>query len=132
MKKIFRMIFFSVVAIFLTSLWNKGFFIENDLLIYLKAALIISIVYYLVVPATKLILLPLNILTLGLVSMIFYGIIFYLVFNNIGLITIKAWHFGGGKLFNFIIMPMDINYFTNIFLSAFSISIIINLLEKIL
>lgn len=132
MKKIFRMIIFSGVAVFLTSLWNKGFIIENDILTYLKASLIIALVYYLILPLTKLILLPLNIITLGLVSVIFYGILFYLVFSNIGLITIKAWHFGGGKFLSFIIMPMDINYLTNIFLSAVSVSTIINLLEKLL
>ncbi len=132
MKKIFRMIFFSAVAIFLTSLWNKGFLIEADFIVYLKASLIIALVYYLVVPIIKIILLPLNILTLGLVSIIFYGLLFYLVFNNIGLITIKAWHFDGGRFLNFILIPMDINYLTNIFLSSFSISTIINLLEKIL
>ncbi|GIW64171.1 MAG: hypothetical protein KatS3mg092_0104 [Patescibacteria group bacterium] len=132
MKKIFRMIIFSAMAIFLTSLWNKGFLIENDFIVYFKASLIIALVYYLIVPITKIILLPLNILTLGLVSIIFYGVLFYLVFNNIGLITIKAWHFDGGRFLNFILMPMDINYLTNIFLSSFSISTIINLLEKIL
>ena len=42
MKKIFRMIIFSLVAIFLTSLWNKGFIIKEDPMIYLKAALIIA------------------------------------------------------------------------------------------
>ncbi|GAB4218852.1 MAG: hypothetical protein Fur009_2030 [Candidatus Microgenomates bacterium] len=132
MKKIFRMIVFSAVAIFITSLWNKGFIIQNNFLIYLKASLLIALVYYLIVPLTKIILLPLNILTLGLVSVIFYGVLFYLVFNNIGLITIKAWYYGGGKLFNIIIMPMDISFLANIFLSSFSISTIINLLEKLL
>ena len=57
MKKLLRMIIFSGVAIFLTALWNKGFIVKDDPMIYLKAALIIAAVYYLIVPASKLILL---------------------------------------------------------------------------
>src|SRR3990167_10509850 len=95
MKKILRMIIFSLVAIFLTALWNKGFVIKADPMIYLKAALIIAAVYYLIVPVSKLILLPLNILTLGFVSVIFYAAIFYFLLNRFNVINIKEWVFPG-------------------------------------
>src|SRR3989339_75981 len=98
MRKIFRMIIFSVVAIFLTALWNKGFVIKADPMIYLKAALIIAAVYYLIVPVSKLILLPLNILTFGLVSIVFYAAIFYLLLNRFGVIMIEEWVFSGAKI----------------------------------
>lgn len=122
MKKILRMLIFSGAAIFLTTLWNKGFIIESDPTVYLKAALVIAAVYYLIVPFSKLILLPLNILTFGLVSVIFYAAIFYFLLNRFDLIIIKEWVFSGIK----------ISSIGNIFVSAFSISIIINLLEKII
>jgi uncharacterized membrane protein YvlD (DUF360 family) len=83
------MIIFSGVAIFLTALWNKGFAIKQDPMIYLKAALLIAAVYYLVLPISKLILLPLNIiLLLGLVSVIFYSAVFFL-FDRFNLIASK-------------------------------------------
>ena len=129
MKKIFRMIIFSVVAIFLTSLWNKGFVIKSDPMIYLKAALIIAAVYYLIVPVSKLILLPLNILTLGFVSVIFYAAIFYFLLNRFQLISIKEWIFPGIKLFGIALSKIEISGLSNIFISSFSISAIINLLE---
>ncbi|MCS6956825.1 MAG: phage holin family protein [Patescibacteria group bacterium] len=132
MKKFFRMIIFSATAIYLTSLWNKGFIINLDFFSFLKASLFIALVYYLIVPVSKIILLPLNFLTLGLVSIVFYVVLFYLFFSNFGLIIIKPWYFSGGKFFNLIITPVNISYLANIFLSAFSISTIINLLEKIL
>jgi len=80
MKKIFRMIIFSGVAIFITALWNKGFVIKADPLIYLKASLIIALVYYLITPISKIILLPLNIFTFGFVSVIFYAVCFLWIF----------------------------------------------------
>ena len=132
MKKIFRMIIFSVVAIFLTSLWNKGFIIREDPMIYLKAALIIAAVYYLIVPVSKLILLPLNILTLGFVSVIFYAAIFYFLLNRFQLINIGEWVFPGIKLFGITLTEMKISGLSNIFISSFSISTIINLLETII
>ena len=129
MKKILRMIIFSLVAIFLTSLWNKGFVIKSDPMIYLKAALIIAAVYYLIVPVSKLILLPLNILTLGFVSVIFYAAIFYFLLNRFQLINIGEWVFPGIKLFGITLTEMKISGLSNIFISSFSISAIINLLE---
>ncbi len=132
MKKILRMIIFSLVAIFLTSLWNKGFVIKADPMIYLKAALIIAAVYYLIVPISKLILLPLNILTLGFVSVVFYAMIFYFLLNRFNLISIEEWVFPGTKIMGITLSKIKISGASNIFVSSFSISTIINLLEKII
>jgi len=122
MKKIFRMIIFSGIAIFVTALWNKGFVIKMDPLIYLKASLIIALVYYLITPISKIILLPLNIFTFGFVSVIFYAVIFYFLLNHFDLVVIKEWVFLGNNISSLV----------NIFISSFSISAIINLLEKVI
>ncbi|MCR4277350.1 MAG: phage holin family protein [Candidatus Roizmanbacteria bacterium] len=132
MKKIFRMIIFSGVAIFVTALWNKGFIIKADPLTYIKAALVITAVYYLIIPVSKLVLLPLNIITFGLISMIFYAFIFYFLLNNFNLINIKEWTFLGIKLLGITLGEVKVSGLANIFVSSFSISTIINLLEKII
>jgi len=132
MKKILRMIIFSGVAIFLTALWNKGFIVKDDPMIYLKAALIIAAVYYLIVPASKLVLLPLNILTFGLVSVVFYAAIFYFLLNRFNLISIEEWVFPGAKMLGITLGKIKISGTANIFISSFSISTVINLLEKII
>jgi len=126
------MIIFSLVAIFLTALWNKGFVIKEDPVIYLKAALIIAAVYYLIVPVSKLILLPLNILTFGLVSIVFYALIFYFLLNRFNLISIEEWIFPGAKILGITLSKIKFSGTSNIFISSFSISTIINLLETII
>ena len=126
------MIIFSGVAIFLTALWNKGFIVKDDPMIYLKAALIIAAVYYLIVPASKLILLPLNILTFGLVSIVFYAAIFYFLLNRFNLISIEEWVFPGAKMLGITLGKIKLSSTANIFVSSFSISTVINLLEKII
>ena len=132
MKKIFRMVVFSGIAIFLTSLWNKGFIVKLDPIIFLKASLLIAAVYYLVLPISKLILLPLNIISLGLVSVVFYSAVLFFLFNRFNLIIVKDWTFSGLKIYNFTIGGMDISRILNIFVSSFSLSTIINLLETFL
>jgi len=132
MKKIFRMIIFSGIAIFLTAYWNKGFIIKLDPMIFLKASLMIALVYYLIIPVSKLILLPLNIITLGLFSTIFYALVIYFLLTNMSLISIKDWVFPGVKLFGITLSKINISSFYNIFISSFSISTIINFLETII
>ena len=132
MKKILRMIIFSGIAIFLTAYWNKGFIIKLDPMIFLKASLMIALVYYLIIPVSKLILLPLNIITLGLFSTIFYALVIYFLLTNMSLISIKDWVFPGVKLFGITLSKINISSFYNIFISSFSISTIINFLETII
>lgn len=125
------MLIFSAVAIYLTSLWNKGFIIESDWLIYLKASLVIAAVYYLVVPVSKLVLLPLNIITLGLVSVAFYCLVLFFLLNRFALIEITGWDFPGFSFGGIIVIPVAFNQWSNVFVSALSLSAIINLSEKI-
>ncbi|OQY66238.1 hypothetical protein B6D29_03040 [Microgenomates bacterium UTCPR1] len=120
MKSLFRKILFSSIAIFLTGAWNKGFAIEYSWLAYLKASIIIAFIYYLIIPVSKLILLPFNIITMGLVSVIFYSLALYFLLSGLSLIQVKEWVFNG----------YEITRLMNIFLVAFSISTIINLMEK--
>ena len=132
MKKIIRKVVFSAAAIYLTAYWNQGFIVKNDWMIYLKASIVIAAIYYLIVPVSKLILLPLNIITFGLVSVAFYSLVLYFFLDKFSLIQINPWNFAGLSLFGLIVIPLTISQLPNIFLSAFSISTIINFLERIL
>lgn len=116
------MLFFSSAALFLTTLWNKGFIIDGEIQTYIKAALLVAMIYYLIRPLTKLVLLPLNILTMGLVSVAVYCLLFYFVTDFFSLIEISAWTFQG----------LSISKTANIFISAISVSTIINLIEHII
>lgn len=116
------MLVFSAAALYLTTLWNQGFSIQADWLVYLKAALISAVIYYLIRPITKLVLLPLNIITMGLVSVAVYCLVFYFVTSFFSLIAIEDWVF----------QSIGISQTANIFISALSVSTIINSLEHIL
>ena len=132
MKKISRMIIFSLGAIYLTAFWNKGFIIKEDLLVYIKASLLVALIYYLIRPAAKLILLPLNILTLGLVSVVFYCGLFFFLTQYFSLIQIKDWTFPGIDLIGLTVNKIMLSQTVNIFISSLSVSTIINLEEHII
>ncbi len=132
MKKIFRMIFFSGASLFLTALWDKGFIISSNWRNLLITALLIALVIYLIVPLTKVILLPFNVLTLGLISVVAYILIFYFFSTRFDLIEIREWVFPGINFYFINIGKMQVSALANVVVSAVSVSAIINFLESIL
>jgi len=132
MKKIFRMIIFSGLSLYLTSFIIKGFIIRADLKSLIIAAFILALVYYLLTPLIKLILLPLNILTLGLLSIIVYIFLFNYVINKFNLVVIQPWVFPGLDIGGFSIPTIEFNYWLTLITSSVLYSTIINLLEAIL
>jgi len=132
MKKIFRMVIFSASALYITSVWNKGFVLNNDWKNFLLAVAVIVAIYYLINPTAKIILLPINILTLGLASMVVYFFLFRFLINYFSIIEIKAWIFPGLSVNGLTISKIHLSYLVNVCLSALSVSFIINSLESLL
>lgn len=132
LKKIFRMVIFSGISLYLTGLWNKGFMIKPDPKYFLISALIVAGIYYLVVPVAKVILFPLNLLTLGILPTLIYFFLFYFFTSKYAWVNVKEWTFPGINIGLLIIHKTSINSFVNVILSAVSVSTFINLLEFIL
>lgn len=132
MKKIIRMLVFSAGAIYLTSLWNRGFIVNLDFTTIVKASLLVALMFYLVRPLSKLVLLPLNILTLGVISTVVYCFLFFFLTRYFGLINIKEWTFEGIKLLGFAVGKIQFSQTANVFVSAISVSTIINSLEHLI
>jgi len=129
MKKILRMFIFSAVSLYLTSLWNKGFTLTMDPNEFFKAIILIAVAYYLVVPISKVIFLPLNLLTFGLVSFGIFALFLYVLNFHLGYIHVGDWVFQGGTYLGIHLNNVIISENGNLFLSAFFISAIIRLLE---
>lgn len=132
MKKIFRMIIFSGLSLYITSLIIEGFIIKTDLESLIIASFILAIVYYLLTPLIKVILLPLNILTLGLISIIVYVLLFNFLINKFNLVVIHPWVFPGYNFGGISIPKIEFNYWFTLITSSVLYSTIINLLEMTL
>lgn len=131
MKKIIRIIIFSSIAIYLTSVWDKGFQISSNINDFIILTFLIGLINYLIIPLSKIVLFPINFLTLGLASFLVYILALHLISSS-DLITIKSWLFPGINLFFFHIPKLSINYLENLILSSLLLSSIINTLEKLL
>ncbi len=123
------MIIFSGLSLYLTSLVIKGFIIKTDLKSLIISAFLLAVVYYFLTPFIKLILLPLNILTLGVISIIVYILLFNYVINKFHLVTIQPWVFPGFNINGFYLPTIKFNYWLTVFISSVLYSTIINLLE---
>ena len=132
MKKISRMIIFSALALYLTSLWNAGFKVNFNPYIFIRTVLLIAVFYYLIIPIAKFVLLPINLLTLGFISTIIYFLLFYFFITRFSFVLIKPWDFTGIDIYGLSLKSFHISYFFNLLLSSVSLSFIINFLEAIL
>jgi len=132
MKRILKAPIIAAAAIFLTALWNKGFVLPKTIEEFIFAALFITVTVYLLIPLSKIILLPFNLISFGLVSFIFYIFLLHLMSSGFGWIIIKSWHFSGLTIFGLIIPAFNLSYLGNLILSALSITSIINILNKII
>ncbi len=126
------MIIFSSFALILTSLWNKGFILPSDLITFFVASLTLALVFYIILPLSKIILLPLNIITLGLVTFVVYLVILHFSGASLHLFEITEWNFQGLNIAFISIPKMHISYLGNLVLSSVSISSIINVFEQLL
>lgn len=126
------MIVFSGVALFVTSLWNKGFILDYSPEVFFKTMLLVALFYYLVLPISKVIFIPINFLTLGLLSSVLYFALFYIFITRFSLVQIKPWEFPGLQFYLLNLPSAQINYLLNIALSSVSLSFIIRMLELFL
>lgn len=132
MKHLFRMVIFSGISLFLTVLIIKGFHLKQGPEPFIITAILLAIIYFIINPLTKLILLPLNIITLGMVSIIAYILLFNFVLGRFGLASFHAWTFSGYSWGSLTIPTIPFNYMATVASSAILYSVIINLLMKLL
>ncbi len=132
MKKFFRMLVFSSLALVVTSLWNNGFIISGGYLDLAKLIVLMAAIHYLLIPLSRIVLFPINLFTFGLASFLIFLLSFHLLSTYFHLIIIKNWQFYGLSLLFVQIPKMEINYVANLILCSLSVSSIINLLETIL
>jgi len=132
MKKLFRMLVFPFLAIMFTSLWNKGFILPGNVNELIKLILLMAFIYYLLVPLSKIVLFPINLLAFGLGSFLVYLLSFYLLDTYFSLLSIESWQFPGFSFYFLSIPKANVSYLMNLILSSLSVSSIINILETIL
>ncbi|MCL5675613.1 MAG: phage holin family protein [Patescibacteria group bacterium] len=120
----------SILALYLTSQFLvKGFIIPLNLLIYLKIALVFSLLTYLVKPFLKIIFLPLNFITLGLFFWFLNVIILYLLKLILAEVSFIATPYPSFSYYGIIIPSFRLSAFWSLVLSSISLTVITKLIN---
>lgn len=131
MKSFLRSILFNLFGLWLTSQILPGLIIVGDWKTILGGGIVLSLLMLLVKPILKILFIPINFLTFGLLSWFVNVIVFYLLTVFVPQIIIKSWTFTGVNLQGFVIPAINISYFFSLILTALIVSLFVNLLEEL-
>lgn len=126
MKKFLRSIFIDSITLAFTAAIFPGLSYSSDVMVLLVAALLFTIINIYIKPIIKLLLLPINLLTLGMFRWLSGVFCLLLLTFIIPSISIRAWEFNGLNFEGFVIPQI---YFSPV-LSLIVASLIISLLSS--
>lgn len=123
MKKYLRLFLFNLVSIWLVANIAPGVSYGGDYLILIKSAAFLTLVNLLVKPLINLLLLPINLITLGTFRWLANVIALFLVTMAVPQLKISAFTFSGFTYQGFIIPTLHLSTFWVFFAASFIISL---------
>ncbi len=124
MKTILRAIFLNLVTLYLVTLFYSGLAIANEVKTFLAAAIVWTLLNKVVKPIIKLLLLPINLITLGLFSWVVNVITLFLLSYFIRGVQILPYTFPGISWNGFVIPQMDFNLFVSYVITSLILSLV--------
>lgn len=118
MKQPLRLYWRSLLSLYLVSLINTGFTIGGGLVVFLYAALLLSIINMFVKPVLKILFMPINLITLGFFSWVINLAALYLLTRIVPQTNITSWQFAGLETPFFVLPPLYLSQSVNFFLVA--------------
>ncbi len=128
MKTLLRVFLGSLLGLLITQKLVGGFKIPNHLQTVVFAAGALTFIYVFVRPILKLLFLPINLLSLGLLSWLINVAVLYLLTLLVPQISISAWQFPGVSYQGFIIPAYNLSQIGTFIVTALTLSLIINFL----
>lgn len=132
MRNLIIRILGTALSFYITSHLVAGFHLEQTWVAYLTASFVFVLLNWVVLPLVKLLLLPINLLTLGLFRWVASVITLYLFDVLYGGLSITAYHFGGFNSGLIALNPGDVSLFWALIFSSLSISLSYSLVSSIL
>ena len=129
MKTILRGFFIGFFAIFCSSKIITSFSYEGGIQTLLFGAVILTFLNFFIRPILKILFLPLNILTLGLFSLVLNAILLYLLTVILPEFIVQPYFFHGFTSSGFIIPAIHFSLIATFILISFVISLISSFLH---
>ena len=119
MRGILRSISLNIATLFIVSHFYQGLTIKSDLKTFLSAAIVWWLLNKIIRPVIRLLLLPINLITLGLFSWAVNAITIFLLQIAIKDITIHAYTFPGIFYQGFTIPSISFNLLISYIITSF-------------
>ena len=129
MKSLIRVYFTQLFGLWLmTFIFKSSFTIGNSLLNFLVAALILTALNLLLKPILKVLFFPVNVITLGLFSLIINALTFYIFILLSPQVHITSWLFPGFSFQDFHLKSYQLNFIETLLAVSISLSLVTNIL----
>lgn len=127
-KKLVRLYLINIFALWVVSSLVGGFHLFEGLKSLLMVGAGFSFLHLLVGPIVKMILGPINFLTLGLIGLVVDSGLLYLLTVYFPQVSVTPWDFAGINISGITIQPISFNFWLSLVVSA----AVINLVRGIL
>lgn len=131
MKYLLRSFLFNVFALWFTSQIIPAFTISGSWQTIIGAGAVLSILMLIIRPILKILFIPINIITFGLLSWLVNVAVIYLLTVLVSSVSVKSWIFPGFIFSGFVIPKIYLNYFESLILVTLSITFFANLLHHV-
>lgn len=109
MKTILKSTFINLISLYIIDYLLVGFSLDNNIRTLVTAAVVLTFLNKLVIPLIKLLLLPINLITLGLFRWVANVIALFLLQTLVMGITISPFYFAGFSYSGFTIPSFNIS-----------------------
>lgn len=131
MKYLLRVFLFHCFALWLVSQIIPVLSMQGGIPTLLTAGGILSVLMIFVAPMLKILFIPINIITFGLLSWCINVIVLYLLTFIMPSVSIQAWRFPGAQWGGFVVPDMQLSYGMSLILISLSVSFLVNVFHDI-
>ncbi|MEK7533311.1 MAG: phage holin family protein [Patescibacteria group bacterium] len=131
MKYLLRVFLFHSFSLWLVSQIIPALVISGGWPVLLMAGLVLSLLMLLVAPLLKILFIPINLLTFGLLSWVINVVVLYLLTVFVSGVSVVAWTFPGLSIAGFVLPEIAFSSFISFILVSLSLSMLINVLHDI-
>lgn len=131
MKYLLRVFLFHCFSLWLVSQVFPALILKGGLSVLATAGGILSLLMLLVRPILKILFIPINIITFGLLSWCIDAIVLFLLTIAVPEVIIRAWTFPGITWAGFVLPSMHLSYAVALVLVSLSVSAMVNMLHDI-
>jgi len=131
MKHIVRVFVFNVFGLWFASQLLPTLILSDGWQALFQAGFALSMLMLIVKPLLKILFIPINLITFGLLSWFINVIVIYLLTIFVPTVVVREWTFPGISYFGFVIPSVRVSYMLALIVSSLLVTFITNLLHSL-